>query len=127
MKEKIKDGSLGLLPPELLGEGGPDLHHFLLGGDTFALMPWLVKPCSKRQFTREERIANFRISRSRRVVENMFGILVSRFKVLLGNMDQRLRVARDIAFTCVVLHNTLRTHQGGVDRAPTPANDVAAL
>ena len=76
--------------------------HFLLGGDTFALMPWLVKPCSKRQFTREERIANFIISRSRRLVENMFGILVSRFRVLLGNMDQRLGVARDIAFTCVV-------------------------
>ena len=27
----------------------------------------------------------------------------------------------------MVLHNMLRTHQGGADRAPTPANDVAAL
>ena len=33
----------------------------------------------------------------------------------------------DIVFTCVVLHNMLRTHQGGADRAPTPGNDVAAL
>ena len=30
-------------------------------------------------------------------------------------------------FTCVVLHNMLRTHQGGADWAPNPANDVAAL
>ena len=41
-------------------EGGPDLH-FLLGDDAFALMPWVVKPYSRRQITREERIANYRI------------------------------------------------------------------
>ena len=42
-------------------------------------------------------------------------------------MKQRLRVVRDIVYTCVVLHNMLRTHQGGADRAPNPANDVVAL
>ena len=56
-----------------------------------------------------------------------FGILVSRFRVLLSTMQQRPMVVRDILFTCVVLHNMLRTHQGGADRAPTPANDVVAL
>ena len=29
--------------------------------------------------------------------------------------------------TCVVLHNMLRSHQGGVARAPTPANDIATI
>ena len=53
--------------------------------------------------------------------------LVSRYRVLLGTIEQRPRVVRDIVFTCVVLHNMLRTHQGGSDRIPTPANDVAAL
>ena len=42
-------------------------------------------------------------------------------------MEQRPRVVRGIVFICVVLHNMLRTHQGGADRALTPANDVAAL
>ena len=57
------------------------------------------------------------------MIENAFGILVSRFRVLLGNMKQRPRVVKDIVFMYVVLHNMLRTHQGGADRA---GNDVAA-
>ena len=108
--------------------GGPNLHYFLLGDDAFALMQWMVKPYIRRQFTREERIANYRISRDRRVVENAFGILVSRIRLLLGTREQEPKVVRDIVYTCVVLDNMLRTHQGGAaDRAPTPANDVAAL
>ena len=53
---------------------------------------------------------------------------MSRFRALLGTMEQRPRVVRDIVFMCVILHNMMRTHQGGADRAPTLAkNDVAAL
>ena len=37
------------------------------------------------------------------------------------------RVVRDIVLTCVVLHDILKTHQGGADRAPTPADDTAVL
>ena len=126
MREKIEDDSLGLPSPELLGDGGPDLHNLLLGDNAFVLIPWMVKPYSRRQLTREEKIANYRVSGGRRVIENAFGILVSRFRVLLGTMDQRPRVVRDIVFTCVVLCNMLMTQQGGADRAPTQGNDVAA-
>ena len=59
-------------------------------------------------------------------MENTFGILESLFRVLLGTIEQRPRVVRDIVFACVVLHNMLRTHQGGAIRAPTQANNVAA-
>ena len=31
---------------------------------------------------------------------------------------------RDIVLTCVVLQNMLRSHQGGADRPPTPADDI---
>ena len=61
------------------------------------------------------------------MVENVFGILVSLFRVLLGTMEQRPKVIKDLMFTCVVLHNMLRTHQGLADKAPNPVNYVAAL
>ena len=106
LKRRIENGTLGLPPPEPLGPGGPDLHYFLLGDNVFVLMPWLVK------LTREERIANYRISRGRRVIENAFEILVGRFRVLLTTMGQRPKVVRDIVLTCLVPHNMLRSHQG---------------
>ena len=87
----------------------------------------MVKPYSRKQLTREERIANYRISRGRRVVENAFVILVNRFRVLLGTMEQRPKVVKDTVLACVVLHNMLRTHQGRADRAPTPADEITAL
>ena len=61
------------------------------------------------------------------MVETAFGILVSRFRVLMGTIEQRPKVIRHIVFTCVLLHNMLKTHQDRADRALTPANDVAAL
>ena len=87
----------------------------------------MVKSFSRRQFTRDKKIAIYRISRGTRVVENAFGILVSRFSVLLGTIEQRPKAVRDIVLTCVVLHNMLRTNQGEADKAPIPANDIAAL
>ena len=76
-----------------------------------------MTPYSRRQLSREERITNYRISRGRRVAENVFGILMSRFRVLLDTMKQRPRVVRGIVFTCVVLQNMLRIHPGRADRA----------
>ena len=72
MREKIKDGSFGLSQPEPLWEGGPDSDYFFPVDEVFVLMPWMVKPNSGRQLTREERIANYRISR----VRNGFGEFV---------------------------------------------------
>ena len=66
-------------------------------------------------------------ARGRRVVENAFGTLSSRFRALLGTIEQRSKFVRDIVLTCVVLHNMLQTYQGTDVRAPTPADDVAVI
>ena len=60
------------------------------------------------------------------MLENGFGIIISRFRVLLGTIEQKQKVVKDIVLTCVVLYNMRRT-QGGEDRSPIQENDVAAL
>ena len=59
-------------------------------------------------------------------MENAFGILASRFKVLLGIIEQGQSLLETL-FLHVVLHNMLRTHRGRIDRATTPADDIAPL
>jgi len=53
-----------------------------VGGDAFPLRKNIMKPYSmKRLLTINERKFNYRLSRARRVSENAFGIMVSRFRV----------------------------------------------
>ena len=77
----------------------------------------------RRMLTREQRIANYRISRGRRVVENTFGILVSRFRVMRTTIELPPATVREVVFTCVVLHNILRSQYQGQHGGPQPGED----
>ena len=82
-----------------------------------------MKFYGRRILTREERIANYRILRGRRVVENAFGILVSRFKVMRTTIELPPATGREVIFTCVVLHNILRSQYQGQHGGLQPGED----
>ena len=123
LKRKINDGSIGFPDPAPITQGGRDVPYFILADDVFALKTWLMKPYGRRMLTREERIANYRISRGRRVVENTFGILVSRFRVMLTTIQLPPETVREVIFTCVVLHYILRSQYQGQHGGQQPSDD----
>ena len=114
-------------PRSLPGEDEP-LPFFLVGDDAFAMRTWLLKPYPHRNMSYHERIFNYRLSRARRVSENAFGILVSRFRFLLATMPQLPETATGIVIAACLLHNLLITRCGtatGVtDREETETHTV---
>ena len=111
LRKRIEDGTIGFPPSKALPGDSEPLPHFIIADDAFPLKDWLMKPFPNRQMTREERLFNYRLSRARRVVENAFGILSHRFRVLMSPMLIYPNNAVTVIMACCVLHNLIRkTH-----------------
>jgi hypothetical protein len=105
--EKLMDGSLKLPAPETPDETQYSLPFTFVADEAFPLLGNLLKPYPQRGLSREERIFNYRQSRAQRIVENTFGIMVSRLRVF--HTDIALAVPNiDIVLACCVLHNYFR-------------------
>lgn len=92
------------LPP--LSEYMP---YVIIADDAFALSPNIMKPYPGVQEKGSAmRIYNYRLSRARRVVENVFGIKTSVFRVFRKPIPLEPEKVSLITMTCVLLHNFLR-------------------
>ena len=84
LKKAIISNSLNL--PSLAfiqGSSTDKISYHIVGDDTFPMTENLMKPYPHRNLDKKNQIFNYRLSRARRVVENAFGILALRWRVLL--------------------------------------------
>ncbi|XP_013875762.1 uncharacterized protein LOC106525917 isoform X2 [Austrofundulus limnaeus] len=77
---------------------------FVFLGDDDEMM---MKPYSLHQVDYQQRVFNYRLSRGRRVVENGFGLLANRWRVLLTTIMLSADKVQKVALACVCLHNYL--------------------
>lgn len=80
------------------------LPYVFVGDDAFGLHTHMMKPFDKT-LKEEEVIFNYRLSRARRVVENAFGILSARFRILRRSILGSETLAQNIVLACTALHN----------------------
>ena len=98
-------------PDPLPGDERP-CGYYLVADDAFALKEHLMKPFSYRDLDPSHRVFNYRLSRGRRVVENAFGIMANRWRVLLTPIAMAPSKVENIVLACCALHNWLRGEIG---------------
>ena len=123
LKKAIKDKTINF--PASAGLPNDDMKtpmpYFIVADDAFALSDNLMKPYRnvRRSNTWEEDVFNYRLSRARRIIENVFGILSHRFRCLLTTLQPEPVVVKEITMACCTLHNFLCTRNPGqVDAMP---------
>ncbi|KAB0803745.1 hypothetical protein PPYR_00715 [Photinus pyralis] len=91
-----------LPPPE------DNLPYVIVGDEAFPLTNYLMRPYPRRgDLDLRKKVFNYRLSRARRIVENAFGILVSKWRVFRKPIIASEDTVRKIVQACVCLHNFL--------------------
>ena len=81
IRNLLDSNKLLIPPPTPLADRVNPVPYVIVGDEAFPLKPFLLQPYPSRQLNLSKRIFNYRLSRARRIVENVFGILVHRFRV----------------------------------------------
>lgn len=106
-KRRYDEQSLRIPKPRQIKNASYELPYVLVGDDAFPLSSNLMKPYSRQKLEKEHLIFNYRLSRARRIVENAFGIISSRFRILLNTISLQPEKASVIVLCCCYLHNYL--------------------
>jgi len=107
--KQIENKSLRILQPLPLPQRNMYVPYVMVADNVFPLTENIMKPFSGMHTTgSKERIFNYRLSRCRRVVENVFGITSSVFRVLRKPLLLEPQKAEIVVLTIVYLHNFLR-------------------
>jgi hypothetical protein len=94
--------------PSLLPGSNHRVPYFVVGDDIYPLKQYLIKPYPGRRLTKEQRIYNGRICAARRTIENTFGQMVMKWRLLRTDViASRENACRYFRAICC-LHNFCR-------------------
>lgn len=99
-------GLLNIPAEETIRNTSRRLPYVFVADDAFSLRVNILKPFRQGDLTSMERkIYNYRLSRARRIVENVFGTVAARFRIFHTNINLEPRNIDSVVMACCVLHN----------------------
>ena len=106
--QAMEADELSLPEAEVLPGSDSPVPYVFVGDAAFPLKTYMLRPYPGRFLTEGKRIFNYRLSRARRIIENTFGIMASKFRIfrraIIANPEKMTKVTK--AACC--LHNYLK-------------------
>lgn len=110
-------------PRPLPGREKP-IPYLIVADDAFAMKPYLIKPYPYKNQPGPNRVFNYRLSRARRLVENVFGLIANKFRILRKPILLEPEKVRKIVLAICALHNFLiKRKESATNYAPTGTFD----
>lgn len=116
----IKRQSFDLPEPKPLPGTNMITPYLFLGDEAFPLLQNLMKPYPRLQAAADKTMSifNYRLSRSRRVVENAFGLLSQKFRIFLTPIQLNVKTCEHLVTSACILHNIMIDARGVSDDDP---------
>ncbi|KAK2703648.1 uncharacterized protein LOC136041670 [Artemia franciscana] len=106
----LRNATLPIPDPSSLLNSENLFQFIFVGDEAFPLQKNLMRPYPRySSLTTQQRIFNYRLTRARRVVENAFGIMSVKFRILRSSVNCKLDAMDHIVKATCVLRNFLIT------------------
>ena len=109
MVKRLSAGEIHLPEPKSLpGSSFDPLSICPLGDEIFPLKTWFMRPHPGKMLQEDQCVYNYRQSCPRRVIENAFDILVTRWRIFNTPINVSVEIVEKYAMAAVTLQNYLR-------------------
>jgi len=107
--EALQNQTLNIPAPTFLPHSTEQrVPYVVVADNAFPLKTYLLKRYSGRQLPVEKAVFNYRLSRARRVIENAFGIMATRWRIFRRSVVARPENVVLVVKAACVLHNFLQ-------------------
>lgn len=103
----LRNGELNLPQPRPLPGSDAAVPYVIVADDAFPLSANIMKPFPGKNLSASKRVFSYRLSRCRRNIENVFGVMSAIFRVLRSPILLDAAKPRKITLACCALHNFL--------------------
>ncbi|XP_011060523.1 PREDICTED: uncharacterized protein LOC105149654 [Acromyrmex echinatior] len=105
LASSLAAGDLLLPDPTLFPETNTPFPFVFIGDEAFPLSTHMMRPYPREKLTDDMRIFNYRLLRVRRTIENAFGILTARWRILHKPLYMSITNCENVLKALVCLHN----------------------
>lgn len=109
LAKALAENTIGVPTPKPLPTSENPVPYVIVADDAFPMKSYIMKPFSFRNQDMTQRVFNYRLSRARRIIENVFGICAARFRLLLKPIDMKPEKVTKAVLAICALHIFLMT------------------